>query len=52
MKAEGHLYANYRMGSVIWKGDRVAEWQEASGKLEFKEAGKEYEQSYRKIRGE
>jgi hypothetical protein len=52
LKAAGHLYANYRVGYALWKGDRVAEWDEKSGKVEFTEKGRVYEQAFRKLVGE
>ena len=52
LKAAGRIYANYRIGYVLWKGERVAEWDDKSGKVKFTEKGQGYEQSFRKLVGE
>ena len=51
MKAEGHLYANYMAGYVIWKGERMAKWVEASGQIGFTEKSREYQEAFRKFMG-
>ena len=51
LKADGHVYANYGRGFVIWKGTRVAAWNESSETMEFSQEGAEFEQSFRKLLG-
>ena len=48
-KAAGHLYANYAIGYVLWKRNRVAEWDETSGKVCFTEHGTAFEQAFQKL---
>ena len=52
LKASGHIVANYRIGYVLWKGGRVAEWDEGSCSVRFTEQGKAYELPFRKLTGE
>ena len=51
VKKTGKLYANYVRGFVIWEGQRVSEWQDESGMMQFTEAGKPFESAFRTLMG-
>ena len=43
---------SYRMGRVYFQGVRLAEWDEATGELDIKRGGKEFEEAYKQLMSE
>ena len=52
LKEDEGLYGNYKIGYVLFQGDRLAEWCPTHGEMKFKENGKKYQDAFRALMGQ